>query len=72
MLVLSRKEGQDIVLGDNIVVRVMRTQGNRVQIGIEAPADVRITRGELAAKVSDEPAPANRVAEVFPRIVQAG
>ncbi|MEX0792916.1 MAG: carbon storage regulator [Pirellulaceae bacterium] len=72
MLVLSRKEGQDIVLGDNIVVRVMRTQGNRVQIGIEAPADVRITRGELAAKPSVEAAPANRVAEVFPRIVQAG
>lgn len=72
MLVLSRKEGQDIILGDNIVVRVMRTQGNRVQIGIDAPSDVRITRGELEAKgprVLPGPVPTD---ESFPRIVQAG
>lgn len=72
MLVLSRKEGQDIILGDNIVIRVMRTQGNRVQIGIDAPSDVRIARGELQAKrphVLPAPVPAD---ESFPRIVQAG
>lgn len=47
MLVLSRKEGEQLVIGDNIVVTVSRIAGNRVSIGIEAPRDVRIVRGEL-------------------------
>lgn len=47
MLVLSRKVGDKIVIGDNITVVVHRVQGNRVSLGIEAPADVRIVRGEL-------------------------
>jgi carbon storage regulator len=48
MLVLSRKIGQSIVLGDEIVVVVNRISGNRVSIAIEAPDHVRIMRGELA------------------------
>ena len=47
MLVLSRKEGEQLVIGDNIVVTINRISGNRVAIGIEAPRDVRIVRGEL-------------------------
>ena len=47
MLVLSRKEGEKLVIGDNISVVVTRVAGNRVTLGIEAPADVRIVRGEL-------------------------
>ncbi|MEE2935323.1 MAG: carbon storage regulator [Planctomycetota bacterium] len=47
MLVLSRKEGEKLVIGDSIVVTVNRISGNRVSIGIEAPRDVRIVRGEL-------------------------
>ena len=47
MLVLSRKEGEQLIIGDNIVVTVNRISGNRVAIGIEAPRDVRIVRGEL-------------------------
>lgn len=52
MLVLSRKEGEKLVIGDNITVVVSRVAGNRVTLGIEAPADVRIIRGEL--KVQDK------------------
>ncbi len=48
MLVLSRKVGEKIVIGDNITVVVNRVSGNRISVGIEAPADVRIVRGELA------------------------
>ena len=47
MLVLSRKEGEQLVIGQNIVLTVNRISGNRVAIGIEAPRDVRIVRGEL-------------------------
>lgn len=47
MLVLSRKEGEKLVIGDNITLVVSRISGNRVTLGIEAPADVKIFRGEL-------------------------
>jgi carbon storage regulator CsrA len=47
MLVLTRKIGQRISIGDNITVVVTKTAGNRVTLGIEAPKDVRIVRGEL-------------------------
>jgi carbon storage regulator len=47
MLVLSRKVGEQLVIGDNIRVVVHRVTGNRVTIGIEAPNDVRIVRAEL-------------------------
>jgi len=49
MLVLSRKENQELIIGDNIVVRVLRVEGGRVRLGIEAPAEVSIRREELAA-----------------------
>jgi carbon storage regulator len=47
MLVLSRKEGERIMVGDNIAVVINRIAGNRVTIGIEAPESVSILRGEL-------------------------
>lgn len=47
MLVLSRKEGERLVIGDNITLIVSRISGNRVTVGIEAPVDVKIYRGEL-------------------------
>ena len=47
MLILSRKAGETIVLGDNITITINRVASNRVSLGIAAPADVRITRGEL-------------------------
>jgi carbon storage regulator len=48
MLVLSRKEGERIRIGDNITLIVSKVSGNRVTIGIEAPKDVKVVRGELA------------------------
>ncbi len=50
MLVLSRKEGEKLVIGDNVTLVVSKISGNRVSLGIEAPADVKIFRGELAEK----------------------
>jgi carbon storage regulator len=47
MLVLSRKVGERIVLGEDIIVTVVRVEGGRVRIGIDAPADVSIYRPEM-------------------------
>jgi carbon storage regulator CsrA len=57
MLVLSRKVGQKIVLGDDVVLVINRIAGNRVSIGIQAPEHVRIVRGELdtAAEALNSP-----------------
>lgn len=48
MLVLSRKVDDTVIIGDNIKIQVMQVKGNRIRIGIEAPDDVKILRGELA------------------------
>ena len=47
MLVLSRKLEEEIKIGDNITVTVLRVKGSTVKIGITAPRDVRVMRGEL-------------------------
>jgi carbon storage regulator CsrA len=54
MLVLSRKQNQEIIIGDNIKITILKTKGNTVRIGIEAPRDVSVRRGELPKK-SDAP-----------------
>ena len=50
MLVLSRKVGEEIVIGDNIRVRVLSIQGNQVRLGFVAPREVAITREELLSR----------------------
>jgi carbon storage regulator len=50
MLVLSRKPGEKVVIGDGIVLTVVEVQGNRVRFGIDAPGRVRILRGELVGR----------------------
>jgi carbon storage regulator len=47
MLVLSRRERERIRLGDSIVVTVVRISGDKVRLGIEAPADMLVLREEL-------------------------
>ncbi len=47
MLVLSRKEKERIRLGDSIVVTVVRVAGDKVRLGIEAPAELVVLREEL-------------------------
>lgn len=47
MLVLSRKVNEQLVIGENIVVTIIRTAGGKVSLGIEAPRDISIRRMEL-------------------------
>ena len=55
MLVLSRKKNESIVIGDNVRIEVLKVSGNTVRIGIQAPREVKVLRGELAPYgISDE------------------
>jgi carbon storage regulator len=47
MLVLTRKPGQDIMIGDDIVLHIVDVQGDNVRVGIDAPTKIKIYRGEL-------------------------
>jgi carbon storage regulator len=51
MLVLSRKPGERIIIGDNIQVTVLAIRGNQVRLGFSAPGDIPILREELAVNV---------------------
>ena len=53
MLVLARKKGETIHLGDDIVLKVVEVSGDTVRLGIEAPQAVDIVRGELMQAVTD-------------------
>jgi carbon storage regulator len=52
MLVLTRKRGERILIGDDIVITVMDVRGDSVRVGIEAPSGVRIHRAEVVDAVT--------------------
>jgi carbon storage regulator len=47
MLVLSRKPGEKLQIGENITVTVLEVHGRVVRLGIDAPGSIRVLRGEL-------------------------
>ena len=47
MLVLTRRPGEWITIGDDVVVKVLSVKGDQIQLGIEAPREVRVDRGEI-------------------------
>ena len=55
MLILSRRVGESIIIGQDIVIKVLDVQGQKVQLGVEAPKDVKVLRPELRDAGSDEP-----------------
>lgn len=54
MLVLSRKLGEKIIIGDNICITVVKIDRNQIRLGIEAPTDVLVFREEIAPSRSRE------------------
>ena len=55
MLVLSRKVGEEVLIGDAIRVRILEIRGNRVKLGFTAPDDVRFMRLEVMRLEPSEP-----------------
>lgn len=59
MLVLTRKHEESIRIGNDITITILRIEGNRVRLGIEAPRDVKVLRTEveLVAEPTSVPTP---------------
>ena len=53
MLVLTRKSGEQILIGDDIVITVLDSRGDGVRIGIDAPRGVKIQRNEVVRAVEE-------------------
>lgn len=54
MLVITRKKGESILLGDNIEITVISSEGGNVKLAINAPKDISILRKELYEEVKEE------------------
>lgn len=70
MLVLTRRPGESIVVGENIVVTVIEIKGGQVRIGIDAPREVDVYREEIYEQVKQENLSAIAHADQVRRAVQ--
>lgn len=54
MLVLSRRLGETLIIGDDVKISVLGISGNQVRLGIDAPKDVSVHREEVFLRIQDE------------------
>ena len=66
MLVLSRRVGEAVCIGDDIEIVVVAARGDQIRLGIRAPRNVSIVRRELLEEVSDENRAAARASFLLP------
>ncbi len=55
MLILTRRVGETLMVGDNIAITVMGVKGNQVRIGVNAPKDVAVHREEIYQRIQQGP-----------------
>lgn len=60
MLILSRKIGETLMIGDNVTVTVMENKGGQVKLGINAPKNVKIDREEIFLEIAAESSQKNK------------
>ena len=54
MLILTRKVGERLIIGDDIAVTVLSVKGNQVRVGVQAPADIAVHREEIYNRIQNE------------------
>ena len=57
MLILTRRVGEALIIGDDVVVNVLEVKGNQVRIGVDAPKDVSVHREEIYDRIQLENKP---------------
>ena len=63
MLVLTRKVGESIVIGEGITVTIVDVKGDTVRVGVDAPREVKVQRSEVLEQIARETAAAAAAAE---------
>ncbi|EED34668.1 carbon storage regulator [Luminiphilus syltensis NOR5-1B] len=53
MLILTRKVGESLMIGDDVTITVLGVKGNQVRIGVKAPRDVAVHREEILNRIQD-------------------
>ncbi len=71
MLILTRRVGETIVIGDDVIVTVLGIKGNQVRIGINAPKDVSVHREEIYQRIQQEKNTTPKQEEPAPATVAA-
>ncbi len=61
MLVLSRQRDESIIIGDNVVVTIVDIRGDKVRVGIDAPAEIPVHRREVFEAIQRENRPAGQL-----------
>jgi len=54
MLILTRRIGEKLMIGDEVMVTILNVSGNQIKIGIEAPNDVSVHREEIYLRIHDQ------------------